>query len=140
MEVAFRCARSGYGKRLWAALLIGAVFLTAAPSIAKADMPAAPQQPAGRLHATPEPAADKGPIGTQGRIQVPCTCRYQGYDYQQGETVCIKGRLARCGMVLNNTSWAITEESCPAISQATPPPSPMPLRTRQLAAITPIRH
>ncbi len=38
-----------------------------------------------------------------------CTCRYFGVNYRLGETVCLRGpegpRLARCSMVLNNTTW-----------------------------------
>jgi len=45
-----------------------------------------------------------------------CTCKYQGGDAKQGETACIrtaKGKsLARCDMVLNNSSWTILDEPC----------------------------
>ena len=45
-----------------------------------------------------------------------CTCKFQGGDVAQGETVCIptaKGKsLARCEMVLNNSSWTILDEPC----------------------------
>ena len=45
-----------------------------------------------------------------------CTCRAQGRDLEQGQTICMatsKGfRLAVCGMVLNNSSWAISETPC----------------------------
>jgi hypothetical protein len=45
-----------------------------------------------------------------------CTCKYQGGDAKQGETACIKtakGKtLARCEMVLNNSSWTVLDEPC----------------------------
>ncbi len=50
-------------------------------------------------------------------IAADCTCRYDGLDYQLGEMACMRRgdqmRLARCDMVLNNTSWTITDERCP---------------------------
>ncbi|MCW2309197.1 hypothetical protein [Rhodobium gokarnense] len=49
--------------------------------------------------------------------KVPCSCRYQGQSYQLGSTVCLKTpqgeRMARCEMVLNNTSWHFLEKGCP---------------------------
>ena len=45
-----------------------------------------------------------------------CTCRAQGRDIEQGQTICMatpKGfRLATCGMVLNNSSWNVSESPC----------------------------
>src|SRR4051794_29345795 len=45
-----------------------------------------------------------------------CTCRAQGRDLEQGQTICMattKGfRLATCGMVLNNSSWYVSESPC----------------------------
>jgi hypothetical protein len=45
-----------------------------------------------------------------------CTCRAQGRSLEQGQTVCMatpKGfRVATCGMVLNNSSWSVSETSC----------------------------
>src|SRR3954470_1540868 len=45
-----------------------------------------------------------------------CTCRALGGDFEIGRVVCLathKGpRLATCGMVLNNTSWHISETAC----------------------------
>jgi hypothetical protein len=47
---------------------------------------------------------------------IPCRCRYGGRTYQLGETVCMNTpfgtRLARCELVLNNTSWVPTQDSC----------------------------
>ncbi len=46
-----------------------------------------------------------------------CRCRSDGEFYVQGEHTCIKTnhgyRLARCDMVLNNTSWVVVGDSCP---------------------------
>lgn len=56
---------------------------------------------------------------------VPCTCRFDGRDFQVGQSACIRGRWATCERVLNNTSWRIGETPCPvssagAESQETP--------------------
>ncbi len=49
-----------------------------------------------------------------------CTCRYNGGDIPQGQTACLKTpngtSLARCEMVLNNTSWTILNQPCPTAS------------------------
>ena len=45
-----------------------------------------------------------------------CTCRAQGRDIALGHTACLMtpkgGRVATCGLVLNNTSWTISETPC----------------------------
>jgi hypothetical protein len=45
-----------------------------------------------------------------------CTCRALGQDFELGRVVCLstaKGpRLATCGMLLNNTSWLISDTPC----------------------------
>ena len=45
-----------------------------------------------------------------------CTCRSQGRDYDLGKSVCLQtpkgARIATCGMVLNNTSWQISDTPC----------------------------
>jgi len=56
-----------------------------------------------------------------------CTCRgADGVEATIGETVCLKTpsgqRLARCEMVLNNTSWKFLEGACPQASRATEGP------------------
>jgi hypothetical protein len=55
-------------------------------------------------------------------------CRCRGSDgtiFQQGELACIKTpkglRLARCEMVLNNSSWTVVRDDCPS-AMATPVP------------------
>lgn len=47
-----------------------------------------------------------------------CKCRFAGQRYQQGEMICIAGKLARCGMYLNNSSWTFTAEVCPQARSA----------------------
>ncbi|MEP0456470.1 MAG: hypothetical protein ABJD57_26750 [Roseibium sp.] len=54
-----------------------------------------------------------------------CTCRHLGLDYQVGAQICLKSpagkRVAVCGMMLNNTSWKITDTPCPS-AHFTPKP------------------
>ncbi|WP_197673725.1 hypothetical protein [Stappia sp. ES.058] len=58
-----------------------------------------------------------------------CTCRYFGQDYHLGETVCLRGpdgmRIARCSMLLNNTTWKPLEEGCPTTRLFMPMPEPL---------------
>jgi hypothetical protein len=49
-----------------------------------------------------------------------CLCRAPNSVVRVGETACISGRVAYCVMVLNNTSWKLTDETCP-ISWRLPP-------------------
>ena len=57
------------------------------------------------LASVPATAGEKG-----------CTCKFIGGDVKQGETACIltaHGKsLARCEMVLNNTSWTVLNQPC----------------------------
>ena len=52
-----------------------------------------------------------------------CTCRADGVEATIGQTVCLKTpggmRLARCEMVLNNTSWKFLDGACPQASRDT---------------------
>ncbi len=47
---------------------------------------------------------------------IPCRCRHQGSAYRLGDTVCMSTHLgvqvARCDLVLNNTSWIPTGVPC----------------------------
>ncbi len=65
-----------------------------------------------------------------------CKCVSNGEFFVQGEHTCIKTnqgyRLARCDMVLNNTSWVMTGESCPLT--AVPPGEDLKGRLLALAA------
>ena len=64
-----------------------------------------------------------------------CYCRYFGKYFAQGAKVCMATpngmRMARCTMSLNNTSWEITEESCPLARRH------VPASTRLARAIAP---
>ena len=44
-----------------------------------------------------------------------CKCRFFGNTYEQGETVCMRGRITQCGMYLNNSSWNFVAEACPQV-------------------------
>jgi hypothetical protein len=45
-----------------------------------------------------------------------CTCRALGRDFELGRSACLSTpngwRYATCGMVLNNTSWRISDTPC----------------------------
>jgi|APSaa5957512576_1039674.scaffolds.fasta_scaffold320692_1 hypothetical protein len=49
------------------------------------------------------------------------TCRYYGEDYKIGARICLpisgKARLASCGMVLNNSAWAISAKECSPVTE-----------------------
>lgn len=61
-----------------------------------------------------------------GSARAECQCRYDGKVFEQGQLVCIRvggaTRLARCDMVLNNSSWSFLKDGCPT-ALATPPPA-----------------
>ena len=66
----------------------------------------------------PLSAQDAPKPGLLQPAQTPdCSCRAQGRAFSVGETACLRSadgpRLAQCGMVLNNTSWRFTAQSCP---------------------------
>jgi hypothetical protein len=42
-----------------------------------------------------------------------CTCRANGQSYYEGEILCIRGKLSRCEMNLNVTSWKVIADICP---------------------------
>ena len=69
------------------------------------------------LLASPAVAQDQGP----GPL-----CRNAGNTYAVGEFACIAAchqqrRLARCDVVLNNTSWTYVSETCPSAMIINPP-------------------
>jgi hypothetical protein len=55
-----------------------------------------------------------------------CKCRADGQEYSQGQILCIRGKLSRCEMALNNTSWKVIADICPL---ADLPPKPEPPRS-----------
>jgi uncharacterized membrane protein len=62
-----------------------------------------------------------------------CQCLYHGKKFEQGELVCLRvdgaTRLARCDMLLNNSSWTFVQTGCPtALLMPVPaaaPPRPL---------------
>ena len=60
------------------------------------------------------------------------TCRFNGENYRIGELACIRGKLSRCDMVINNTSWTVVGDSCPVVRA---PQRPL-LPPRTLAALS----
>lgn len=52
-----------------------------------------------------------------GPARADCTCRANGQDYPEGQLTCIRlssgSYIARCGKVLNNTSWIKVTDGCP---------------------------
>lgn len=59
------------------------------------------------------------PVDAAGRE---CYCRVDGRAYLIGQTACIRGRVATCGMYLNNTSWTMSEIPCPMSHLGPAPP------------------
>jgi len=55
-----------------------------------------------------------------------CRCRYMGREFEHGALVCIRldggSKLARCDMLLNNSSWTFLKDGCPS-ALITPLPS-----------------
>ena len=56
-----------------------------------------------------------------------CECRANGQTFKQGEVVCLKlpsgAQLARCEMVLNNSSWKKISDGCPQTAVEPEPPA-----------------
>jgi hypothetical protein len=52
-------------------------------------------------------------LASSAPAQADCTCRAQGRNFQQGQAVCLATpngpRIATCGMVLNNSSWELSQ-------------------------------
>ena len=67
----------------------------------------------GAAAGVPPPAWPTSPFhgvisGATGEA-IPCRCRFRGSEFRLGETVCMSThlgvQLARCDLMLNNTSW-----------------------------------
>ena len=47
---------------------------------------------------------------------IPCLCRFRGQNFKLGDRVCMQTPdgivITRCDMLLNNTTWVPTDESC----------------------------
>jgi hypothetical protein len=50
-----------------------------------------------------------------------CYCRANNIQYEQGQVLCLMGKLARCEMNLNNPSWKIVAPICPESHSKSPP-------------------
>jgi hypothetical protein len=61
-----------------------------------------------------------------------CQCRANEKKYEQGQILCLHGKLARCEMNLNNPSWKIIAQSCPETSLKY---SPIPVKLQQTAVL-----
>ncbi len=79
-----------------------------------------------------------------GQNGIDCRCRYKGKYFETGDTVCIRvdgrSRLARCDMVLNNTSWTFLKDAngCPTARMSPVPPRPVAGRStpRPIASLS----
>lgn len=84
-----------------------------------------------------------GFISVASAQSISCTCRYQGEDYGLGESICLKSpggmKMATCSMVLNNTSWKLSNAPCP-LSQLTPDVVEKGKDTTKLSPAGPAHH
>src|SRR5690349_16096864 len=88
-----------------AALLAAVLFAPLHPSGTLAQQVADTGGPPAAWPASPCHGVTSGATGQA----IPCRCRFQGSAYRLGDTVCMSThlgvQLARCDLVLNNTSW-----------------------------------
>ncbi len=63
-----------------------------------------------------------------------CQCRYFGKFYGLGKSVCIRGRVATCALVLNNSSWRFSQRRCQPVAAR---PSTPAWSTKSLAVTLP---
>ena len=66
------------------------------------------------------------PVAAQDQQEIGLSCVNAGNRYAVGEFACIAAchqqrRLARCDMVLDNTSWTYVSETCPSAMIINPP-------------------
>lgn len=104
---------------LVALLLLGAQA-TLGPSAARADDPA----PGEAWKSNPHHGTINGATGRP----IPCVCRFQGRDYRLGDSVCMTTHvgtvITRCDLLLNNTTWAPTDQPCTMSWQSRPQKAP----------------
>jgi len=60
-------------------------------------------------------------MATPAAADPDCKCRFAGERYGLGTVMCIRGKLARCEMYLNNSSWKTIADACPQVSAPLPP-------------------
>ena len=94
-------------------LFVGAVIAAAGtlcdPGMAFAQASSAPGE---AWRVSPFHGVTSGETGQA----IPCVCRYRGDNYRLGDTICMTTHvgtvLARCDLLLNNTTWAPTSTPC----------------------------
>ena len=101
------------------AVIVAALLVAARPALAEDPKRAWSEWPTADRPAYPS-SPYHGVTDGDGRI-IPCRCRFDGRDFRLGEQVCMSTHLgtvlARCDLMLNNTSWIPTETVC-TISRA----------------------
>src|SRR5262245_13379807 len=94
--------------RLVSAAAAAAIVLALTSSSSAVD-----PSPEGSAIGGPSPSWPTSPFhgvisGATGEV-IPCRCRFRGTAYRLGDTVCMTThlgvQLARCDLLLNNTSW-----------------------------------
>ena len=94
---------------LTAGVLVAALAAAALSSARAVEPPgiAPPAWPSSPFHGVTS--------GATGQA-IPCRCRFQGSAFRLGDTVCMNThlgvQLARCDLVLNNTSWVPIGTPC----------------------------
>lgn len=89
-------------------MALGLLALSVVLTSARAEDPA----PGEAWKTSPFHGAINGATGKP----IPCVCRFQGRDFRLGASVCMQTHvgvvIARCDLILNNTTWAPTNEPC----------------------------
>jgi len=94
-----------------AAGLAALLLASGGPGVAQPAGDGAPSVPPEAWRTSPY----HGALDGDGR-RIPCLCRYRESDYRLGDTVCMNThlgvQLARCDLLLNNTSWVPIGTPC----------------------------
>ncbi len=100
-------------------LLAAAAFTASLASVPMARLRAESPAPGEAWRTSPHHGVLNGATGKP----IPCRCRYRDREYQLGEAVCMTTHvgtvIARCDLLLNNTTWAPTTDAC-VISMSMP--------------------
>src|SRR5262249_1606011 len=63
-----------------------------------------------------------GAVSFAAAAEPKCACRAQGHSFELGQWACVRTpngpRIAICVMVLNNTSWQISDTPCVSAARA----------------------
>jgi hypothetical protein len=103
------------------ALIAGLVLLSPAPGVRASAEGAGPAEawPSSPFH---------GVISGATGQPIPCRCRFNGSAFGLGQTVCMNTylgvQLARCDLLLNNTTWVPTGVPCTLSSPRLFSPAP----------------